>query len=429
LGSNACKADQAQASPALSLFGNGLTGSMASVNTIHPDGLYSEGLRAPAYRARRNMGDGVHGGLSFWVKPGAETGLTGRHSIWLNLRRCNADPVATLAENSSGYSAFPICQSFAVGRSLSSSARMGLLLETRPAKSDDHAQGGGVEGGTFFNPAQTFWHPRRWHLVTAQWNLAGIQDSEHNILYLNATPHTPGSSFPYYGFAPYGGLFESFTQDGFDEAGTFGPTWFHLGTSGNNVLLRGSDATLDELLFLTFSGNTMAEAGVFASDRFASGRYHKEDEALDPATPQYRSCPIPLGKGARVLRVDWTLLLPRSELSISPADLWPPPNRILFGTGDDLTAGETADAAISLLDAGGAPLLPARLTQCGTPVNLVPPAGVFRLGVNIRPRLGDNTGNWQKVAAPVLESPAFDDITFTYVGPDGPRLAAWSEED
>ncbi len=56
-----------------------------------------------------------------------------------------------------------------------------------------------------------------------------------------------------------------------------------------------------------------------------------------------------------------------------------------------------------------------------------PSGGVLKLGIDVRPRLEDNAGDWTKLSAPVLESPILDDITLTYTGPEGPRLGSWRE--
>jgi hypothetical protein len=220
------------------------------------------------------------------------------------------------------------------------------------------------------------------------------------------------------------------TRDSYRIDGSFGTPFFYLGLRGAFITAEGSaDGTFDELMFLTRS-TSMAEAEILASDRFPLGRYSKEDKALDPLRPEYRSCPVPAGKGSRVIRVDWTLALPRViPANVGLPEQWPSPNQTYFGTGASMASGETACAAVALLDASGNPILPYQLMRSGAALDVPVPDGAFRFGVDIRPRLSDNTGVWHKLTAPLLESPVFDDITFTLTPSGGPRLTGWREEE
>ncbi len=217
------------------------------------------------------------------------------------------------------------------------------------------------------------------------------------------------------------------TSDGFRGDGSFGPPYFYLGLRGPNFRgFSSADGTMDELAFLTRTTD-MNQSSLLASSRFPAGRYCKEDEALVPARPEYTSCPIVLGKGVRLTRVDWTLNLPREPVRPPgvPAEQWTDPSQILYGTGAVPSVGETADATVTLLDAAGNPLVPSRLTKPGSAVGVDLPSGTFKVGVNLRPRLGDNAAPWDKPSAPLLESPVLDDLTFTYTPVQGPRILSW----
>jgi hypothetical protein len=308
------------------------------------------------------------------------------------------------------------------------------LLENIPASSDtDHEQ-----GRKFDDPApKSAWRAHRWHLVTFQWNVGASSRTDYSALSVNASPAGGW----------YGGLGDlipdpdptqmCLTRDAYRIDGTFGAPRFYNARHIPGALpgiVGAADATLDEMMFYTVSSD-MAQCQMLATLRYPGGRFSKEDEALDPTKPEYSSAPIPLGTGARLLRIDWTLVLPRllSTQAPFPPDVWPSPNRIFYGTGDDMPSGKTADAAVSVLDAARTPLLTERLTRSGSVLNLAPPGGTLKLGLNLRPRLGDNvsggSGDWTKANAPLLESPLLDDITLTFTGPLGPRMTAWQEGD
>jgi hypothetical protein len=89
-------------------------------------------------------------------------------------------------------------------------------------------------------------------------------------------------------------------------------------------------------------------------------------------------------------------------------------------------AGDTADAVVTVMDAAGNALLP-RLTRRGVPIHVPLDNGMFRLGVDLRPRLGDNKAPWEKFMAPLLESPVLDDLTLLYAPAGGPRMTLWKE--
>jgi hypothetical protein len=306
------------------------------------------------------------------------------------------------------------------------------LAETRYANTDIKIENGKTL--IFSNhplAGRTFQFAHRWELLTFQWNLLATSIPTFSNFLVNAT----GPNNDTYSQTPDGGGADpaqnDLTRDAYRKDGTYGVPYFYLGNRG--VVwdpMSGADGTLDE--FACFTGTTdMGEAALLASSRFVAGRFHKEDEALDPSKPEYRSCPIPFPPGSRLLRVDWTLILPRMLRpwpfpATCPPDLWPNPNQAFYGTGDILTTGDSVDAAVSLQDAAGNPLLPWRLTRSGSALSLPVQGGALRVGLNIRPRLGDNQGAWRKLSAPLLESPVLDDITLTSVPPGGPRLLAWT---
>ncbi len=433
-GSKTCTLDVQMGSPADSLLGRGPVGPAARLNMLYPDGCYSEADRTPGYEARANLGDGLQGLLQFWYKPsyGPEFGAGpafGRAPTFLNLCPM-ATPPAFITDG--GTQCFRIgAKRREFGKSL-----WGALVENRFA-GDLH-----IEQGPWFEPwdplrgAKAFWFAHRWNLLTFQWNLRGANWVDYGCLAVNATSHRDTYT-QYYNtlpvFQPDGGgpnpEANRLTRDTFREDGSIGTPFFYLGLRGCqiNAASTAADGTFDEFACLSRTTN-MAECMTLAQGTFSSGRYYKEDAGLDPGVPEFVSCPIPLGKGTTVLGARWTLVLPRCfsapmDVEYPALDLWPNANRVFYGSGEVLSLRDkTAGAIMSFLDGSGSPLA---VSRDGGPLAVPLAGGILKIGANLCPRLGDNTGDWEKLKAPILESPVLDDITLTYVPAGGPRILAW----
>jgi hypothetical protein len=444
-GNPVCLLDERHGSQAISLLGRGPVGPQAVLNQIYPDGCYSEAYREPGYEALRNIGDGVQGMLSMWYRPLHDykvLDIHNRDAMPFKLNREDLDP-------STNPGAIPLLHNSQVllmgvkPAGVSGRLCWGVFAENRVAMDDDRIEDGAIFGWWGNSPSpRTFQHAHRWMLLTAQWNIQAVGSAGYTFFAVNGTSYLTTPLQHYVGgllpiSPPDGGLTPpcSLTDSTYREDGSYGTPFFYLGGDrGVSVSGAPADGTVDELLCLTRTTD-MNEAAGFAPIRFSAGRYYKEDEPSDPyglSPSEWTSAQVALGAGARLLRVDWTLLLPREyQAPSSYPDLWPPPNRVIYGTGVDRVAGETADMAFMPRDPSGAALLPAPLAgRSGAMARLSLPGGTLKLGIDIRPRLGDNPpGAWHKLSAPLLESPVLDDLTLTYTGPEGPRLGSWREGD
>ncbi len=419
-----CSLDTGHGSIARSLLGFGPAGPTAQLNMLYPDGCYSETMRTPGYQAPGNIGDGLQGILSFWVKPAFGPDFYGNRSargpLFLNLMR-----IGTLVPGPSGIEQ---SQAFMLGsrqaKEYPFQYQWGGFVENRYMSPDANS-----ENASEFSSPTPFWSAHRWYLMTFQWNLRATARADFANFCVNDSIPNAWS----YGTDLDGGgpdpLLNNLGANCYRTDSTIGPPSFYLGIRGFSWFVKGAaDATFDELAIYSRT-TAMTESATLATTRFRTGRYVKEDEALDPATPEFTSCVIPLPAGSRIVRADWTLVLPRPLKAfqhLPDTSPWPSANRAYFGTGTDPLSGETAGATLTLMDASGAPLA-GRLSRSGEAPLVSIPAGGLKVGVNLMPRLGDNQGAWAKGSAPLLESPCFDDFTLVYTLPQGPRALTWRE--
>lgn len=446
-GSATCITDVATGTPGASILGRGSPlPSGAVVNPLRPDGCYAEALRAVGYEAPRNLGDGLSGLMSVWVKPsyGLVRGPSAylRDIVLVHLSRYEGshgpDPW-----DPRHFSTVPFgnnTQSFALGlrRRERGLGYAGFIVESRGEDGDTGLEGGPLFGWAEWNDVdrRSVWSANRWTLLTVQWDLRGSDPSTYATLVVNHAPHrsaaVPRKDYGYMagGYTVDGGgpdpEMNRLTRNAYrgwrePDCGTSGPPRFYLGRRGGTpALLSGeADATFDELACLTRTTD-MGEAALLADARWSAGRYYKEDRGASGG-PEWQSAPLRLPEGSLAVRLDWTLILPRvpAVQAIAP-DYFPPANRVFFGTGANAMAGETADAEVRLLEPGSE----VRMSRPGGVSLRV--SGDCRLGANLRPRLGDNVAPWSKLDAPLIESPVLDDLTLTYLPPGGPVLSVWS---
>jgi hypothetical protein len=446
-GSTTCNQDVGQGPVSASLLGDGQAAPRAALNMLYPDGCYAEAWRCPGYEAKDNLGDGLQGLMSVWYKPafGPDFGpvanafvlnRAARGFCLVNLGLLGVDPLPgnQLAIMANSQVLILGGSRYGAGKTL-----FGAITERYYDLLDHYKEQGPSFGWTQTDPSpRTYWHAHRWHLITWQWNLNATTIPDYCAMRVDGAAATSTARQYYHTGAtgvPAYGTTLSLTRDAYRDDGSFGIPYFYLGDRGFVLGMLGStrccaaDGTLDEFACVTRS-TSMTETDVLQANRFPIGRYVKEEAALDPSIPEFMSCAIPLPPGSRLIRADWTLVLPRAFPSPPSApDLGPVPNRAFYGTGSDPLAGSTAEAGISLLSGPGVSLLQARLTRSGSPVSVSLPDGIFKLGIDIRPRLGDNTGAWSRLSTPLLESPVLDDITVTYTPRGGPRTTTWKEGD
>ncbi len=438
-GSPACGLDACHSSSSVSVLGDAaaVPGSPQRLGMLYPDGCYAESRRCPGYQAPANLGDGLQGIASFWYKPSFDGAFTNTgtyrrpHLLYMNLYDIDPTPLAPY-QGANRMTLFNHTQNWCMALSRFYSGDggngYGCLFEHNVISGDDNS-----EDGSIYQTPNTLLFPHRWHLVTMQWNLLATTKANYSNLNINGSPKTGQYNYTHPGGVLNGAslnpLLIKLTRNAFRADGSFGTPSFYLGyRRGVPPEVNGyPDGTYDELAFLT-RGVSMADSNVLASTRYAQGRYAKHDEALDPAQSEYLSCPIRVEPGSRLVRLDWTLRLPRilTPVAGGPADQWLNPNRMFYGDGNTLTQGSTSDAALSLLNASGSLLLPSRMTRPGS-LSLNIPAGGLKVGINLRPRLDDNLFAWARTQMPLLESPVFDDITFTVTPRGGPRTLVWRE--
>jgi len=431
-GSATCSTDTGHGNVAWSLLSasttappGGTGGLVSQLNMLYPDGLCSESQRTPGYKAPGNVGDGRQGVLSFWYKPAFGPDFYGNR----HFRAPTLFNLVRIGRLASWPGPFDETQVLMLGARQPkfgrNDYRWGGLVESRYTPDSFN-----TENAAIIASPTPFWGAHRWYLMTFQWNLRATARADYEAFYMNDSVQSLWDHVD----APDGGgsdpALNNLAGNSYLPDRTTGSPSFYLGMRGfvASSCYGCADGTFDELALYSRT-TAMAESASLAATRFRAGRYLKEDEALDPASPEYSSCAIPLPTGSRILRADWTLVLPRPLKAfqhLPETSPWPAANRAYYGTGADPLAGETAGAVLSLMNAAGAPLA-GRFGRSGEAPLVPVPAGGVRVGIHIMPRLGDNQGSWAKGNAPLLESPYFDDLTLAYMPPQGPRLLAWRE--
>lgn len=409
-------------------LGTSLYGSQngsALVNTLRPDGTYSEANRTPGYLGPGNVPRLV-GTISYWHKlnydPLAPGGLgyeghSRRGHLHVNLSRGSSDTRTQ---------AFYICTpSDSRWRDGSWGGIGGAILpnlwgfhfETWDVNIDVRH-----EHSRETNPRPVL--PHRWYLFTGFYNLPcpGIPWVAENVAAFWIDGGTdpcdrPGKPLTYSEGNNVGDVQAITGATGWEPDGTHR---FYLGLRAGHVryptfaftCCGGADCTFDEFAILDAppagggsippAGSTPLPppppppvtpnaAGMLAAERFRDGRYSKADGT-------YTSCLVDLQGPVTIRDVRCTFQIPPHA---GPAD----PN-VAFHD-----AGTSADFVIEILEPFGYTAVP-------TPAFL--PDGRFRFRVKIRPRLED-------ASRPLLSSPVLDDVTFLYARGAGFKVVDWEE--
>ncbi len=391
-------------------LGNGLLHPAKPV-TLHPDGVFSEKERAPAYLSLGNA-HGFHGLASFWVKAQyTETDMNtsgpggrGRYFFqWVNVSNTHNNDFnqSLIAGHSSDY--MPAWGS--IDPPGPDWDMWGFLFETGHQGDDTYVE---HAWGTLDLP---FSH-HRWQLMTFCWDLLNGDVHRCGEFVLNGGG-APGEDCPFNRYClDYNDV--TMSSDLTDKDAT-GPNRFCLGGRElpNYSGVVPACATIDEFALWDFGPQDDGITKTLASERFKDGRYYKGDIYNPPGAPNvangagtWISAPITLPEASSLQRIAWTWLRP-SEL---PDDY--PEVELLDATGYALLWG--AAKSRSSLGTGWSP--DRQDWDVGGK-----PAGSFRLRVVFRRRtpLDQN--------APILDSPVLDDLTLVHTPAAGLPIRGWEQ--
>jgi len=365
-------------------------------NSFRPDGLHVQQGRSPGYSvlnfpsATSNLlypgASFNHAVVSLWVKP-----TLPKYSLHFSLMK------GTL----------PGTQIFQMGLTDYISGAWGTFLENRTEQLVDPERAAWVR-----RPDQPLRAPLlRWALESAYFDTDEAPGDELHFDLRSVYP--PFSRDP--DDAKYATPFDrALSEDllAYDWTtrvpGRFVIGNLDLGRNGNTRANNNmANAVIDEVVICDFGNDGPAAKGLMArmaSDRFADGRYYKENDGLFLSDRL-----VPGGESSRLLWAQWTAYLPREvrkEISGSTT---------VDRLQDPSLAG--ADVALDLLDPDGTFTSPGRRLS---PRGSLAHKGPFRYRVLFRP-----TPDWsspQRENQPVLETPFLDDVTFAWQPALGPTI-------
>jgi hypothetical protein len=379
-------------------------------NTLYPDGAYAQYGRAPAFAAPLNLPNGGrNAAIGFWVKIAGE----GNHAVGLFARNAfvcfHQVPGEGSHHMSIGYH-----RPFGV---------FGICGEARSSASDDEVGGfnNEVASDRKFDPNpynQMLMPGGRWELVTAHWDIDSVpaSTSQSMEIFLSGIRGDPADSYnAAHVRAWYPGWFRDVAPLAQDLA-VPGVVFALGGTNGAHAYLLGANHMLDEFAVCNFGtepGAALDAASAWHADRYVAGRYYKGDDGkflsttLDPAA----------GAEVRLLSAHWTAHLPRDPrqefvLQRPPAGV---PASGALRTSDPSLAN--AAVGVDLMEENGTTVV--RPLVQGAPLSLS--RARFRYRVSFASGLADPLNQ------PVLETPVFDDITFSYQPAGAVRLLAYEE--
>jgi hypothetical protein len=370
-------------------------------NTLYPDGAHLQPGQSPAYKAQPNfpatppaVPASNHGALGFWLKANKELSFNHEASF------------VVCARLTGGAS-----HVFAVGRYMQGDI-VGCLIENRAwAGGDINYE---IDRVILQRDAlnRSRFPGMRWQLVTVFWDTDESRNGRdadiilHDLLQDNLGYVSREMSYP----GPLLSLNPGLGEDLLDPSVCLVLGCQDIPMSPDNF--NYTDAVLDEFAVYDFGDNAAAAKPLsdgWALTRYQDGRYYKgEDAAFTSAALQ----PHP-GEPIRLLAATWTAYLPSESRQ-----------EICFGDGILPAAGtpRLVDARLaksSLAVSLQLPSLPPIPLSQGTPIGRVLQGFqyqvAFRTGI---PRL-------QLLSEPVLESPWFDDITFSWQPMTGQKIMAW----
>lgn len=410
--------------------------------TFHPDGVYAERGRAPAYFSRGNVPP-HHGVISFWIKPSYRIFPSGGP-----MRPARARRWIGMSNKLSLLDGYDI-QFFGIGHNTPPWESVGAYFEIGNAPSDSRRE------HQFPTPRRATSDPfpaHRWHLVTVAWDFlvpdgahgGSVHDCAETIVDAGARPADLGASGGYTGTSPENAPegAEDITEDDI-----LGPTMLYLGTrrvidepAVKQCFGSGADATFDELAIWDFGGAeyrvmdgsdgtpprtisrsapaaTLAAPRTLAAERYAEGRYYKggvpwrvTDAPPADAAGTYVTAPIGLPAGARIREIRWTLLRSQQRDGAGARML-----------GGDYLAAEVVDGSGTGYPGGD----PSWRSPGGDGRQMWRVAraapGPFRVRVQICRDDPIPAGE------PILDSPVLDDLAVLYRPAGGAPWSAWSE--
>jgi hypothetical protein len=410
--------------------------SPPKMNTLYPDGCYSERDRAPAYLSSGNM-QGFHGVASFWVKRNYDVtkGMRWGH-MFFSAVGFTSDPFNAysksmqffVCDGRSAFSAYPGVQA------------LHFFFEDR-RDGDSAFDSEHTYGLTTLAVAQ----PHRWHLLTLQWDNRGPDRIWlGRLLGEGGTPQELTDRYTYDDAVLNPLLAEDLTLPDAYGAHRFalglgaGPWWPGYGTLGFFLpSMAHADATLDEFAVYDFGGVTLVSGvavpppsgnltapDVLAAGRYPAGRYYKgwlynatgTNQLAQAAT--YFTPPIRIPAGSFLRRVAWTFLrpeeLPDDYPEIEAGDV----------TGSAWLWAPSESRASQA--AGWTPQRPDWVLRRAVP-------GPFRLKIGfsrVTPLGGSSPSDLSQVlGTPLLDSPVFDDLTILFSPAGGDRIHSWREDE
>ncbi len=387
-------------------LGNGIF-QASGLNTLYPDGAYSETQRVPAFLGKGNMHP-FHGVLSFWVKP--------NYQVLTTIPRAHA---YVMASNCSR----PESQYFFVGdNDAHYYTNRGLWFQFEIGNN-----GSDTNREHRFLPKKSIPQAHRWSLVTAGWDL------------FSEDGRTSGKILSNEGTGPRLGATEGYYAENLPSSATDltadGQACAHVISVGpladrdysslyfHDAIASGADATFDEFAIWDFGGAppgggpvpqaSLNAPGILAMNRYKAGRYYKGAayRTVDDPNPvhdeaaSWLSAPIRLPSGSRLRKVCWTWYRPQ-ELPDDYAQLElvdPVLERYLWSD-----ARSTKDP------------LWTPFRQEWNVQRTVPGALRARVVFRRMSPLGGDPPN-----TPLLDSPVFDDLTLLYDPPGGPRMLSY----
>jgi hypothetical protein len=407
------------------------------LNTLMPDGCYSERGRTPAYLSSGNM-SGYRGILSMWVKrnydllPAPQAKRCG-HAFFQAVHFGGVNPILGNRMDhqfwvSDGHHAPP-----------HSVTSMFFEICNDPADDDINH-----EILVYLPHSSAMPDPavRRWSLLTTFWDFRSPDAASVVQVHLDQGGGARSiTTKSYEGPANAPNAAQDLTLPdefnahrfalGYGSAGAWDPVLYGAMYDASFMLTYSGhpDATLDEVAVYDFGGATLVSgiwvpdaaaldaSGLLASSRWQDGRYYKGWRYNAPGAgfllqeaASWHSAPVSLASGSRIHRVSWS---------------WTRPAAL----PDDYPEVELVNPAAT------AHLWTAAQSRASRAPGWTFSKGSWSPGRSVtapfRVKVGFSrvTPAAPVAATPILESPTLDDITVLVVPPGGPGIRAWTAGD